>query len=81
MKTVLVTKTDTNEKSPAEVRSLSGDEMIVLIKEFESSKLSLQKIYKVDDTTWTSKDGLYTATITVEELGGGEVLVRVPKTT
>lgn len=79
MKTIQITKTDTNQKIPAEIRSLSGDEMIVLIKDFDTSKLSLQKIYKIDDETWESKDGLYTATITEEDLGGGEVLVRVPK--
>jgi hypothetical protein len=79
MKTIQVTKTDTIQKIPAEIRSLSGDEMVVLLKDFDTSKLSLQKIYKIDDETWESKDGLYVATITEEDLGGGEVLVRVPK--
>lgn len=79
MKTIQVTKTDTGQKVPAEIRSLSGDEMVVLLKDFDTSKLSLQKIYKIDDETWESKDGLYVATVTEEDLGGGEVLVRVPK--
>lgn len=79
MKTIQVTKTDTGQKVPAEIRSLSGDEMVVLLKDFDTSKLSLQKIYKIDDETWESKDGLYVATATEEDLGGGEVLVRVPK--
>ena len=79
MITLKILNTQTNQHSPAEVRSLEGDEMIVLFKDFETSKLNLQKLQKSDGDSWVSKDGLYSAELTKEDMGGGEKLVRVPK--
>lgn len=77
MKTVKLLKNDTNQSIPAEVRKIENGSMVVLLKDFDSSKLQMIELTKSDDDTWTN--GVYSCTFTSEDMGGGEKLVRVPK--
>lgn len=77
MKTVKVLNSETNQTFPAEVRSIEGKNMVVLFKQFDTAKLTMVVLTKGSDDVWSN--GAYSCTFTVEDMGGGEKLVRVPK--
>jgi hypothetical protein len=82
MKIVKVKNTDTNLESPAEIRVYTPNQVVVLIKDFETAKLFSQDMTSVDGINWVTDDGLYTCEIPKDmfEYDKGTVLVRVPKT-
>jgi hypothetical protein len=82
MKIVKVKNTNTNLESPAEIRTYTPDQVVVLIKDFETAKLFSQDMTSEDGINWVTDDGLYTCEIPKDmfEYDKGTVLVRVPKT-
>jgi hypothetical protein len=82
MKIVKVKNTDTNLELPAEVRVYTPNQVVVLIKEFETAKLFRQEMTSEDGVNWTTDDGVYTCEIAKDmfEYDKGTILVRVPKT-
>jgi hypothetical protein len=81
MKIVKVKNTDTNLEIPAELRIYTPEQVVVLIKEFETAKLIRQEMTSEDGVNWTTSDGAYTCEIAKDsfEYDKGSVLVRVPK--
>lgn len=81
MKIVKVKNTDTNIELPAELRVYTTEQVVVLIKDFETAKLISQEMTSNDEVNWTTSDGVYTCEIPKNcfEYDKGSVLVRVPK--
>jgi len=82
MKIVKVKNTDTNLELPAELRVYTPEQVVVLIKEFDTAKLISQEMTSVDGINWTTTGGEYTCEIPKDsfEYDKGTVLVRVAKT-
>jgi hypothetical protein len=78
MKIVKVKNTDTNLESPAELRVYTPEQVVVLIKEFETAKLITREMTSNDGVNWATGDGEYTCTIPKNEFDF-TVLVKVPK--
>ena len=77
MKTVNL-KNKSNQLHPAEVRSLTTESMLVIIKDFDSAEMSAVELTK-DGDNWISTDGEYTCdSFGVDTVP--DVLIRVPKT-
>jgi hypothetical protein len=81
MKIVKVKDTDTNLELPAELRVYTPEQVVVLIKEFETAKLITREMTSNDGVNWVTADGAYTCEIAKNtfEFDKGSVLVRVPK--
>lgn len=81
MKIVKVKNTDTNLEIPAEVRVYTPNQVVVLIKEFQTAKLFRQEMTSQDGINWATEDGLYTCEIPKDmfDYDKGTVLVRVAK--
>jgi hypothetical protein len=81
MKIVKVKDTNTNLELPAELRVYTPEQVVVLIKEFETAKLISKEMSSQDGINWTTSDGAYTCEIAKNtfEFDKGSVLVRVPK--
>jgi hypothetical protein len=81
MKTVKVKDTNTNLELPAELRVYTPEQVVVLIKEFDTAKLVRQEMTSEDGINWTTADNAYTCEIAKDtfEFDKGTVLVRVPK--
>ena len=79
MITLKVIKTNSGHEIPAEVRSMTDGTLTVLMKDFETATLVAKEFVKDSGTTWKTKGGEYSLELTEEMLGGGEILVRVPK--
>jgi hypothetical protein len=82
MKIVKVKNTVTNLESPAEIRTYTPTQVVVLIKDFETAKLFSQEMTSEDGINWVTDDGVYTCEIAKDmfEYDKGTILVRVPKT-
>jgi hypothetical protein len=79
MITVKVKKTNTGNETPAEVRSITDGILTVLIKDFETATLVAKQFTKNTGDLWTTADEEYSLELSQEDLGGGEILVKVPK--
>jgi len=79
MITVKVKKTNTGNETPAEVRSITDGILTVLVKDFETATLVAKQFTKSSGNLWTTNGGEYSLELTQEMIGGGEILVRVPK--
>ena len=81
MKIVKVKNTNTNLESPAELRVYTPEQVVVLIKEFDTAKLISQEMISVDGINWTTTGGEYTCEIPKDtfEFDKSSVLVKVPK--
>lgn len=81
MKIVKVKNTDTNLEMPAEIRVYTSDLVVVLIKEFKTSKLLRQEMTSKDGINWATSDGLFTCEIAKDmfEYDNSTVLVKVSK--
>jgi hypothetical protein len=78
MKIVKVKDTDTNLELPAELRVYTPEQVVVLIKEFETAKLITREMTSNDGVNWATADGAYTCMIPKNEFDY-TVLVKVPK--
>jgi hypothetical protein len=78
MKIVKVKNTNTNLESPAELRVYTPEQVVVLIKEFETAKLISREMTSNDGVNWVTVDGEYTCEIPKNEFDF-TVLVKVPK--
>jgi len=81
MKIVKVKNTNTDLESPAEVRVYTPNQVVVLIKEFETAKLFKQEMTSEDGINWVTDDGVFTCEIPKDmfDYDTGSVLVKVPK--
>jgi hypothetical protein len=81
MKIVKVKNTNTDLESPAEVRVYTPNQVVVLIKEFETAKLFKQEMTSEDGINWITDDGVFTCEIPKDmfDYDTGSVLVKVPK--
>jgi hypothetical protein len=79
MITVKVKKTNTGHETPAEVRSITEGTLKVLMKDYETATLVAKEFTKSSGNLWTTAGGEYSLELTQEAIGGGEILVRVPK--
>jgi len=77
MNTVKILKSDTKEVIPAEVRSIQGDNMTVLMKNFHTAKMDLITLVKTGENEWTN--GTYSCQFSADEMTATDKLVRVPK--
>jgi hypothetical protein len=78
MKIVKVKNTNTNLESPAELRVYTPEQVVVLIKEFDTAKLITREMTSTDGVNWVTVDGEYTCDIPKNEFDF-TVLVKVPK--
>jgi hypothetical protein len=78
MKIVKVKDTDTNLELPAELRVYTPEQVVVLIKEFETAKLITREMTSNDGVNWATADSAYTCMIPKNEFDY-TVLVKVPK--
>ena len=78
MKIVKVKNTNTNLELPAELRVYTPEQVVVLIKEFDTAKLINREMTSTDGVNWATGDGEYTCEIPKNEFDY-TVLVKVPK--
>jgi hypothetical protein len=78
MKIVKVKHTDTNLELPAELRVYTPEQVVVIIKEFDTAKLITREMASKDGVNWASSDDEYTCMIPKNEFEY-TVLVKVPK--
>lgn len=79
MKTINL-KNQNNQSLPAEIRSYENGVLVVLVKQFETSKLLMIEMTNTYADVWTSRNGEYTGVYPASEFtSGGTTLVRVPK--
>lgn len=78
MNIVKVKNTATNLEIPAELRIYTPNQVVVLIKEFETAKLISQELTSTDGVNWVSSDGVYSCEIPKNKFDY-TVLVKVPK--
>lgn len=78
MKIVKVKDTNTNLELPAELRVYTPEQVVVLIKEFETAKMISKEMSSQDGINWTTSDGAYTCEIPKNSFEH-TVLVKVPK--
>jgi len=78
MKIVKVKNTNTNLESPAELRVYTPEQVVVIIKEFDTAKLITREMTSNDGVNWATDDGEYTCEIPKNEFDF-TVLVKVPK--
>jgi hypothetical protein len=78
MKIVKVKHTDTNLELPAELRVYTPEQVVVIIKEFDTAKLITREMTSKDGVNWATSDDEYTCMIPKNEFEY-TVLVKVPK--
>lgn len=79
MKIVKV-KNKNSQQLPAEIRSYGDGKMVVLVKSFETAKLTAIEMLSEDGVSWASVDGEYSCQYDGENFTKApDVLVRVPK--
>jgi hypothetical protein len=78
MKIVKVKNTDTNLEMPAELRVYTPEQVVVLVKQFDTAKLITREMTSNDGVNWVTSDGEYTCTIPKNEFEY-TVLVKVAK--
>lgn len=80
MKLLQVQRTDNNRSEPAEIRSFENGVMTLMVKDYETAKMSLVNMTNIGGEDWKSADGKYTCKFAKDGFtSAGEVLVRVPK--
>ncbi len=78
MKIVKVKNTNTNLESPAELRVYTPEQVVVIIKEFDTAKLITREMTSKDGVNWVTGDDEYTCMIPKNAFDY-TVLVKVPK--